>query len=156
MIQLIEKLLVIQNFGPTARNALKLSILSGTLFWRYLNSSFISGHVRSLLYMRYRTAWFASIVHCNVKKAIVALWRATLCSVPSFSDWWVGCLKKKLFLKYRCSGLRLIWFTWSWRVQWCHFYWNWRWFRGCAKSLKFLCLGLYLSLWTLEQTAFQC
>ena len=25
MIQLIEKLLVIQNFGPTARNALKLS-----------------------------------------------------------------------------------------------------------------------------------
>ena len=68
--------------------SLKLSMLSGTLlFWRYLNSSFISGHVRSPLCMRYHiTAWFASIVHCNVKKAIVALWRATLCSVPSFSD----------------------------------------------------------------------
>ena len=92
MIQLIENLLVIKNFGPTARNVLKLSMLSGTLFWRYLNSSFISGHVRSLLCMRYHTAWFASIVHCNVKKAIVALWRATLCSVPSFSDWW-SCME---------------------------------------------------------------
>ena len=83
---------MIKNFGPTARNVLKLSMLSGTLFWRYLNFSFISGHVRSLLCMRYHTAWFASIVHCNVKKAIVALWRAALCSVPSFSDWW-GCME---------------------------------------------------------------
>lgn len=84
------KLQVTKNFGPIVRNALKLSILSGTLFWQYLNSSFISGHVRPLLCMRYHTAWFASIVDCNVKKAIVALWRATLCS--SFGDWW-GCME---------------------------------------------------------------
>ena len=50
--------------------------------------------------------------------------------------------KSNFFEKYRCSGL--IWF-WSWRVQWCHFYWNWWWFRGCAKSLKLLCFGLYLT-----------
>ena len=51
-----------------------------------------SGHYSAILHAISHHAWFASIVHCNVKKAIVALWRATLCSVPSFSDWW-GCME---------------------------------------------------------------
>ena len=91
----------------------------------------------------YRTKATTTLVSCVFE--LTQQWRTISSRVSQ---------KNNFFEKYRWSGL--IWFSWSRRVQWCHFYWNRSWFRGCAKSLKFLCFGLYLSLWTLEPTAFQC
>ena len=69
---------------PQTFNTVRDIILTVSKLQFYIRSR------QALLCMRYHTAWFASIVDCNVKKAIVSLWRATLCS--SFGDWW-GCME---------------------------------------------------------------